>query len=249
MSRRFYVPPPALDPDTVAIDATLAQRLAKVLRLRAGEEITLFDGSGIEALVRIERVDARGGTATVIARREGAPEPRVRLHLYQAISKGERFDWLVEKGTEIGVAAFTPLITARSVVRTHVEGARLERWRRIAVEAAEQCRRSAVPAVDPPAALDEALARAEGVLLLPYEAAGESAPAIHRAIDADIDALFALSAVSLFIGPEGGFEDAELERARAAAATIVTLGPRILRAETAGLVAATLILHATGDLG
>jgi 16S rRNA (uracil1498-N3)-methyltransferase len=246
---RFYVAPPALDADAITIDTHLAQRLAKVLRLHAGDEVTLFDGSGSEVQARINALDARAGLATVLERYDGAPEPRVRVHLYQAITKGERFEWLIEKGTEVGVAAFTPLITARSVVRTGGEGARLDRWRRIAVEAAEQSGRSVVPAVNPPATFDDAIARADGVLLLPYEAAPTEAPSVQHAIDAEVDALFALSAVSIFIGPEGGYEDAEVERARAAGAAVVTIGPRVLRSETAGLVAATLTLHATGDLG
>jgi 16S rRNA (uracil1498-N3)-methyltransferase len=249
MSRRFYVEPPALASDAVTLDAPLAHRLSKVLRLHVGDEIALFDGSGVEARVLIDALDARGGAATAIERCAGAPEPRVRVHLYQSITKGERFEWLIEKATEVGVAAITPLITARSVVRTSGEGARPDRWRRIAVEAAEQCGRSAVPVIAPPCAFDDALARAEGVLLLPYESAGEGAPSIARAIDAEIDALFALSAVSIFIGPEGGFEDGEVERARGAGASIVTMGQRVLRSETAGLIAATLVVQATGDLG
>jgi 16S rRNA (uracil1498-N3)-methyltransferase len=188
-------------------------------------------------------------TATVLERCAGAPEPRVRVHLYQSITKGERFEWLVEKATEIGVASITPLITARSVVRTAGDAARLDRWRRIAVEAAEQSGRSAIPAINAPRAFDAALAAAEGVLVLPFEAAGEDAPPIQRAIDIEIDALFASSAVSIFIGPEGGYEEAEVERAREAGAAIVTMGQRVLRSETAGLIATTLTLHATGDLG
>ena len=219
MTRRFYVEPPALNDDTVTLDAALAHRLAKVLRLRAGDEVTLFDGSGVEAHARIDAIDARSVTATVLGAMPGAPEPRVRVHLYQSITKGERFEWLVEKATEIGVASITPLITARSVVRTSAEAAdgrpraRLDRWRRIAVEAAEQSGRSAIPAINAPQSFDAALAAAEGVLVLPYESAGEDAPPIQRAIDAEIDALFASSAVSIFIGPEGGYEDAEVERA------------------------------------
>jgi 16S rRNA (uracil1498-N3)-methyltransferase len=249
VSRRFYIPPPALEGDTVLIEDALAQRLTKVLRLRAGDEITLFDGGGIEARARIDDLKPRRGTATVIERCPGAAEPRVRVHLYQAITKGERFEWLIEKATEVGVASITPLITARSVVRTDAGAARLDRWRRIAIEAAEQSGRSAVPAINPPQTLDAALAAAEGVLLLPYEAANDSAPSVQHAIDAEIDALFALSAVSIFIGPEGGFDDEEVASARAANAAIVTMGARVLRSETAGLVATTLALHATGDLG
>jgi 16S rRNA (uracil1498-N3)-methyltransferase len=247
--RRFLVAPPSLDADSVAIDPALAQRLANVLRLRAGDEITLFDGSGVEAQTRIERLDARSGTATVVERCMGAPEPRVRIHLYQSIAKGDRFEWLVEKATEIGVASITPLITARSVVRTTTDAPRVDRWRRIAMEAAEQSGRSAVPSVNAPARFEAAIDSAGGVLLLPYERAGDDAPSIQQALDARIDNLFASSAVSLFIGPEGGFEDTEITRAVETGATIVSMGVRILRSETAGLVATALVLNATGELG
>ena len=248
MSRRFYVERP-IAAESITFDAALAHRLAKVLRLRIGAEIVLFDGTGKEALTRIQTLGDRGGTATVIERLDGAPEPRVALHLYQSITKGERFDWLVEKGTEIGVARFAPLITARSVVKTGSATAKADRWRRIAVEAAEQCGRSAVPSIDAPAQFAGALASAPGVLLLPYESAGDLAPNVQRALDLHIDALFALGAVSVFIGPEGGFEDSEVELARDAGASIITMGARVLRSETAGLVASMLVLQASGELG
>lgn len=249
MTRRFYVAPPALDGNAVTLDAALAHRLAKVLRLHAGDEVTLFDGIGIEARARIDALDARSATATVLERCPGAPEPRVRVHLYQSITKGERFEWLIEKATEVGVASITPLITGRSVVRTGGDSARLDRWRRIAVEAAEQSGRSAIPAINAPQSFDAALDAAEGVLILPYESADEHAPSVQRAMDAEIDALFASSAVTILIGPEGGYEGAEVDRARAGGAIVVTMGTRVLRSETAGLVAVTLALHATGDLG
>ena len=249
MSKRFYVAQSIANGDSIEVDVALAHRLAKVLRLRAGAEIVLFDGSGAEARVRIETIQERGGTARVVERFDGMAEPRVRVHLYQSITKGERFEWLVEKATEIGVARFVPLLAARSVVKTAADASKVERWRRIAIEAAEQCGRSAVPRVDGPVAFDDALASAEGVLLLPYEAAGHTATAIQGALADQIDAVFALGAVSIFIGPEGGFEEAEVERARAAGATVVTMGERVLRSETAGLVASTLVMQASGELG
>ncbi len=117
------------------------------------------------------------------------------------------------------------------------------------IEAAEQCGRSRVPSISAPAPFREALASAPGLLLLPYEAAGDAAPNIQSALDRDIDALFALGDVSIFVGPEGGYESAEVEAAVAAGAAIVTMGERVLRSETAGLVAATIVLHAAGELG
>ncbi len=249
MTRRFFVDPATLARDDVTIDGGLAHRLTKVLRLRPGAEVALFDGNCREATVRIERADDRMVHARVVERYDGPAEPRVKLHLYQSITKGERFEWLLEKGTEIGVARFVPLIAARAVVTTKGEGNRAQRWGRIVVEAAEQCGRSAVPAIGEPVRFDAAIAGAPGVLLLPYEAAGDVAPSVQSALNADIDALFALSEVSVFIGPEGGFEPAEVAAAEAAGATVVTMGERVLRSETAGLVAATLVMQAVGELG
>ena len=249
MSRRFFVPPGALASDSVSIEGPLARRLAKVLRLAPGDEIICFDGGGEDARVRIETSDGRRVTGPVIERAPGPPESPVRINLYQSVTKGERFEWLLEKATEIGVARFVPLIAARAVVKTAGEGNRSERWRRIVVEAAEQCGRSAVPEVTAPQRFDAAIASAQGLLLLPYEEAGESAPGIADVLRQEIDALFAQGEISIFIGPEGGFEAAEVERARATSAHVITMGRRVLRSETAGLVASTLALHAVGELG
>jgi 16S rRNA (uracil1498-N3)-methyltransferase len=253
VSRRFFVRQPIAQErvaqERVALGPELAQRLSKVLRARAGDEITLFDGSGDDCRARIERLDARGGEAIVLERVAGPPESRTRVHLYQSITKGERFEWLIEKATELGVASIAPLITARSVVKTEGGGARSDRWRRITIEAAEQCGRSLVPEVGAPATFAAALGSAEGVLVVPFESAGDSAPNVRAALDSRIDDLFALSAVSLFIGPEGGFEDAEIAQAESTGAVIVTMGQRVLRSETAGLVAVALVMHALGELG
>lgn len=115
--KRFHVPPGTLDADNVQLDGAVAHRMSRVLRLRAGDEAALFDGDGFEARVRLDAVDDRAVTATVLERYEGLAEPLVKVSLYQSITKGERFDWLLEKGTEIGVARFVPLITARSVIK------------------------------------------------------------------------------------------------------------------------------------
>ena len=249
MSRRFFVEPPALAADCVVLEGALAHRLSRVLRLHAGDEIALFDGSGDEVRVRLDDVGDRRVAAIVLERCAAPPEPRVKVHLSQSITKGERFEWLLEKGTEIGVAGFVPLITARAVVKTPDGGNKMERWRRIVVEAAEQCGRGAVPGIEAPLRFGDAIAGARGLILLPYEDAAGAAPNVQDALAAEIDALFALGEVSVLVGPEGGYEPAEVEQATAAGATVVTMGDRVLRSETAGLVAATLVLHAVGELG
>lgn len=249
MTRRFYADAASLTGDRIEIDGALAHRLATVLRMHAGDEVILFDGSGEDIRVRLDGVSDRRVGAGVIERAAGPREPRVRLHLYQSITKGDRFEWLLEKSTEIGVARVVPLVAARSVVKTPAGGNRADRWRRIAVEAAEQCGRSAVPEIGPPQPFDDALRGAPGILLLPYEEAGDAAPSIHDVLNRRIDDVFALAEVSVFIGPEGGYDGAEIERADEAGAELVTLGDRVLRSETAGLVAATLVMHAVGELG
>lgn len=249
MTRRFYVEEGAAAGDRLELRGTMAQRLTRVLRMRAGDEIIVFDGSGEDARVRLDALSDGAVTGTVLERTAGPAEPRTKVHLYQSITKGERFEWLLEKATEIGVARIVPLLAARAIVKTPAEGNRADRWRRITIEAAEQCERSAVPRVDAPITFDEALTTAPGIVLLPYEEAGQFAPNIDVVLKARVDELFASAEVSVLIGPEGGYESAEIERARTAEAEIVTLGDRVLRSETAGLVAATLVLHAAGELG
>jgi 16S rRNA (uracil1498-N3)-methyltransferase len=249
LTRRFYVQPGTLHDGSFDLPDALARRVADVLRLRAGDELLLFDGSGDDLRIRIERATGRNVSVAALGREPGPLEPAVRVHLYQSITKGERFEWLLEKATEIGVFRVIPIETARSVVRPSAGRQRAERWRRIVVEAAEQCGRGCVPEVAPPSAFRAAIQSAPGIVLLPYEAAGDAAPDIATALTADIDALFALAEVSLFIGPEGGFEPEEVEGARSAGAHIVTMGQRVLRSETAGIVALALVMHAAGQLG
>jgi 16S rRNA (uracil1498-N3)-methyltransferase len=192
----------------------------------------------------MERASARSVTAAVVGRVPSPTDPQLRVHLYQSIAKGERFEWLLEKATELGVARVVPLVTARSVVRTSGGGARSERWRRIVIEAAEQSGRGAVPEVTPPLAFADAVRGAPGVRLLPYERAGAHAGTIASAL-----ANGKVREVSMLIGPEGGFEDEEVQVARDAGFAIVSLGPRALRSETAGIVALTLAMEAGGELG
>ena len=247
--RRFFVDPGVLDGDTVRIEGPLAPRLAKVLRLKPGERVAFFDGSGTDTVAMLRSVSERVVTADVIERVSGPSESPTAVHLYQSITKGDRFEWLVEKATEIGVSRIVPLVSGRAVVKTAGEGNRVDRWRRIAVEAAEQCGRSHVPAVEAPQPFAAVLDSSEGVRLLPFEGADHLAPSVATVLHERIDELYALSAVSIFIGPEGGYEDAEVAAASDAGASVVTLGLRVLRSETAGLVAATLVMQACGELG
>lgn len=239
MMRRLYVAGPLERGRPVTLEGDSARRVARVLRLRPGERLALFDGSGVEAVAELTRVGASRVEATVLSVEPGLPEPPVRITLCQSVVKGERFEWALEKGTEIGVARFVPLVTRRNVVRPG-SGTKLERWRRIVIEAVEQCGRSVLPDVAPSAALDDVLASLDGPAIVPYERERQTT------IAAALQAMGRPPALSILVGPEGGFTPEEMERAMSRGARPVSLGPRILRSETAGIVAATLALAALG---
>jgi 16S rRNA (uracil1498-N3)-methyltransferase len=217
--------------------------MARVLRLRVGDHVLLLDNSGREYEVELTALTATAAQGVLLASSEGAGEPNVRLVLYQALIKGQRFDWVLEKGTELGVAGFVPVLSSRSLVRSaEASSARLERWRRVVVEAAEQSGRCRLPEISPPLPFDDACASAAGLRILPWE--GERDVTLGDLLAAHQ----AAAVVSLFIGPEGGFPLEEVRLARRLGVRTVSLGRRILRAETAAIVAAALVLHELGDL-
>jgi len=247
---RFFVHPDVFSGDEVRLEGDLAHRLSRVLRLEAGAAVVLLDGSGLEYETRLDVVGPQRVTGKVLGRRPGRAEPRVRLVLYQSLVKGERFDWVLEKGTELGVAAFVPLLSRRNVVRAAPgRQGRPERWYRVVREAAEQCGRCVLPEILPAEGLQEALSEAANLRLLPWE--GEEALGLAAALRQARPALEAAErpTVAVLIGPEGGFAADEVALAREAGAQIVSLGRRILRSETAGIVAAAAVLYELGELG
>jgi 16S rRNA (uracil1498-N3)-methyltransferase len=242
--RRLFVPRERIEA-TTRLEGEALHYLGRVLRLRPGEELELFDGAGAVYPARLQALDAE---AAVLAVGPPSPAPTAPpITLAQGLAKGDKLDLVVQKATELGASRIVPLAAERSVVKLTAEKGleRARRWRRIAEEAARQCGRADVPEVDPPATLAEflaaAAARGEAVALL-YE--GEK----ERRLSAWL-AAHAAGPVALAIGPEGGFSSAEVEAARAAGAATVSLGPRIVRTETAGLAALAVALHLAGELG
>ncbi len=202
--RRFYVPPGVLGSREVNLPPELARRLATVLRLKRGERLVLADGVGRDYEVELTAVSPRSATAAVVAERPSPSEPSLELVLYQSLIRPQRFELVLEKGTEIGVSRFVPLLSGRARVRTEGGTQRAARWRRIVTEAAEQSGRGLVPAIDPPSLFEDAVSASGGhsILLLPWE--GERSQGLRSYLRSLADRPLA---VSLFIGPEGGFAE------------------------------------------
>lgn len=244
---RVFIDPENREDGHVQITGAAARHLTRVLRLGPGAELVALDGKGGAFRTRIEKETRDGVSAVIEERIPATGEPGVKITLVQGLPKADKMDYVVQKATEIGVSRIIPLASERAVVRTGGERAdkKRERWRRIAVSAAEQAFRAIVPEILPVMTLGEVLETvpAGALLLFPWE---EEKRTPLRAV---LRAQPAVSDVYIFIGPEGGFTEDEAEAARARGAHCVTLGPRLLRTETAGPVVAALVLYEWGEMG
>jgi 16S rRNA (uracil1498-N3)-methyltransferase len=215
-------------------DAGLANQLANVLRMRAGDAVVLCDGNGQDALATIVAIGRAEVEFDIQEIHPSVAEPTARVTLYLAVIKRENFELAVQKAVEAGVTAIVPVITSRTVKH----GLRLDRLTKIAREAAEQSGRGTVPAISEPQKLDAAFAAANQQALRAFFDLG-GAPAMAALVSAKAQE------VELFIGPEGGWESAERESAEARGFHIMGLGARTLRAETAAIVATYLATSAS----
>lgn len=250
---RFLVEGVALSPGArIELPAEVAHQARDVLRLSAGDTLRLLDGVGGEFAAEIVDADRQHVAVRLGERVTGRAEPAVRVALCAGMLKAAKFEWVLQKGTELGVAEFIPLLTERAVgAADEASDAKRRRWTKIVAEALEQCGGTRLPAIAEPRPLMHALASlpSHAVALIPWEEATEAPLAeVLRERVAALGGPAAISEVRLFIGPEGGFSAREVALARRGGALAVTLGPRILRAETAALVAATLSLGALGAL-
>ncbi|MDQ7840744.1 MAG: RsmE family RNA methyltransferase [bacterium] len=231
--RRFYAAAQALDQESFSFAPREAHHIARVLRLRPGARLVVFDGRR-EAEVEIIEV----GPSGVIARRTGPPSVSrrpVEISLIQGIPRGAKMDLVVRMGTEIGLSAIHPVHTDRTVVEP--SAVRVDRWRRVAQEAARQCGRGDTPEIHAPARLPEALAALGPVdlFVVPWE--HEARPI------GEVVAARPFHTAAVLIGPEGGLTEGDLTAARAVGGQAVSLGALVLRTETAGLVATAMLLY------
>lgn len=237
---RFFVAP--FDGDVAVLTGQDAHHISRVLRMRVGEELTLCDGAGTDYVCRITMVDNAEVQAQVLYRRPTESEPTTTVTLYQGLPKSEKMDLIVQKCVEIGITRIVPVATARSIVKLNAaEGAKKQaRWQKIAASAAEQSGRGIIPEVAEPMSFAAALREMEQEnTVVFYEGGGEALSALINEETRQ---------VSLVIGPEGGFEAEEIERLHTVGAKVATLGKRILRCETAPLVALSVVMQLTGNM-
>ncbi|HYS52689.1 MAG TPA: RsmE family RNA methyltransferase [Thermoanaerobaculia bacterium] len=228
MKHRFFVP------DRVEVGATIAlhseeRHHARVLRVREGEEVEIFDSQGRNFVARLDDPDS-----IAILRESESRELRTEIRLAMSIIQLEKFELVLQKATELGVASFIPLITDRMEVRIERLRGREDRWKKIVLEAVKQSGRSKIPVIETPTEFDDAIKR-EGTKII-FDA--DTPPATEQPSNP----------ATLFIGPEGGFSERELQLARASGAALEQLGPRRLRAETAAIVAVALVAARSGDI-
>ncbi|MHB0774964.1 16S rRNA (uracil(1498)-N(3))-methyltransferase [Halomonas sp. WWR20] len=226
---------------TLILPESAARHVALVLRLREGATLTLFDGRGVEAHAELITVARKQVAVRIREVFTGQRESPLAVHLGQAISKGDRMDYAIQKAVELGVAVITPLYTEHGDVRLkgEREAKKLAHWQGVAISACEQCGRAVVPVINAPQPLAEWLSARDEPLRLALHPATESAFARQAHVER----------AALLIGPEGGLSPTEVDVATAAGFTPLTLGPRILRTETAPVVALTLLQYHFGDLG
>lgn len=217
-----------------------SQHIARALRMRVGDPLVLFDGSGGQYPATISALDKKTVTATTGAFDEIERESGLGLHLGIAISRGERMDWVVQKATELGVNSISPLLSERTEVRLKGEraGKKVHHWQQVAVSACEQSGRNRIPTIEPLQTLDAWVAEAQAQLKL----------VLHPVADPVVERAGAPDNIALLVGPEGGLSAAELIAAEQAGFNPLQLGPRILRTETAPLAAIAVLQARWGDM-
>ncbi|MGI9950817.1 16S rRNA (uracil(1498)-N(3))-methyltransferase [Moorellaceae bacterium AZ2] len=246
MAHHFFIPPEQLQQKRIVLAGDTGHHASRVLRLNVGEEISLADGLGSSFKGRVIAV-RRGEVVAELLEPIPSNEPFLSVTLLQGIPKGDKMELIIEKATELGIKRIIGLLTERVIMKLDKEAAarKKERWRKVALAAARQSRRASIPLVEGPWTLEEALERIppETLLLVPWEEERE------RGLKEALSPVEPSRPIALLVGPEGGLSPAEVEWARQAGGIVVSLGPRILRAETAGLACLAVIMYEGGDLG
>ncbi|HTA65342.1 MAG TPA: 16S rRNA (uracil(1498)-N(3))-methyltransferase [Xanthomonadaceae bacterium] len=244
---RVFLAQPLRAGDTIELPSSACEHLLRVMRLPEGASLVLCNGDGMDYRARLAEVGRRSACAHVLDAAPNLAESPSRIVLAQALARGEKMDWVIQKATELGVAAIAPIITERTEVRLDSERAnrRLAHWQGVATAGCEQSGRSCVPDIAEPQTLAAYLAGvAAGTIRLALDPEGEPPSGISELHDEHAPR----ATIHLVVGPEGGLSDRDLTQLRAAGFRGLRLGPRILRTETAGLAALAVLQAKLGDL-
>jgi 16S rRNA (uracil1498-N3)-methyltransferase len=238
---RFFIKKENVNNDEIMVFGEDVQHISKVLRLQTGDKIVLCDGEGNDYLAEILGMDKQSIRTGIIEKGPSKGEPDIEVVLYQGIPKSTKMDLIIQKCTEMGVKRIVPVFTVRTIVKLESEKdekKKVERWSKIAEEAAKQSGRGIIPIIDMPLTFTEALVDAAKLdaVIVPYELEGSLS--IKKALIKE-----KVSSIGYFVGPEGGFDSAEILKAKDMGAVPVTLGSRILRTETAGIVVLASIMY------
>ena len=244
---RFFVPEDNISDSRIRITSGDAAHISRVLRLKRGDNITVCDGRGHDYGARIEGINQGEIICSITEKRRGESEPPVRVTLYQGIPKASKMDYIIQKTTELGVSEIVPVAMARCVSKIEdkkTETKKLDRWQKIAKEAAQQSQRGIVPKIRPVMTFDEAISamRESDLYFAPYECEDE------QSLKSVLTSVENPRTASFMIGPEGGFDLSEIEKLTAEGVPTVTLGPRILRTETAGEAVLAMMMYEIGDV-
>lgn len=237
---RFYQPGVLTIGTSVELDDAVVQHVSRALRMRPGEAIALFNGEGAEYQATLESVEKRRASAYIEGEQQASTESPLKVHIGQCISRGERMDYAVQKATETGMNAMTPLLSERCEVKLNTERQqkRQRHWQQIAISACEQAGRSLVPQIQDVDALTHWCQTVEADLKL----------VLHHHTAAPLAQQDVPGSVALLIGPEGGLTEAEVEQAIAAGFQPLALGPRVMRTETAPVAAQAILHYLWGDM-
>lgn len=238
----FFVTPGQVAGEEIQIEGTDVNHIKNVLRMKLGEDIRISDGNNNTYICKLHSMEQQVVKAIILQQESCDTELSSKLYLFQGLPKSDKMEWIIQKAVELGVYEIVPVNTNRSVVKLDDKktGKKVERWNTIAESAAKQSGRGIIPKVIKPMSFAQALTYAKtlDVRLIPYELA-EGMQKTRQVLES----IKAGQSVGIFIGPEGGFEVAEVEEAKRMEAKEITLGKRILRTETAGLTALSILMY------
>lgn len=240
---KFFAPKENISANEIIIDSEDAKHIKKVLRIGVGDTVTVCDGAGMDYTAKISEISETSVRCEILESHKCDTEPRISVTLYQGLPKASKMDYIIQKNTELGINAITPVAMSRCVVKLEnkqAEAKKTQRWQKIAYEAAKQSGRGIIPEVGMPMTFDEVIeaTKNDDLVFAPYECEEETH--LYDVIEKAQNA----KKISFIIGPEGGYDPIEVEKLRNAGVKTITLGKRILRTETAAEAVLSMLMYA-----